>query len=627
MKTLLNTTLAATAAALLAPFAAAQISFERIAPENSILVAGVQNVSAARARFERTSLHALWRSDEMQDLRSEMMAEIEGGLAEVMRELGVDREDFVLPTGSVGLALFAVIDPEIGMPAPAFITFADYGEGADNLQRLLDAVLERGREDGEFETEERDILDRTVLSITFARDEADWDVEGDEDDWGFDDEEDDWGVDDEDDAWGDEEDWEFEEDPLGMGSSFDVFRTVHLVREGSSFLLCSDLGSITEVLDRLDNDRVSGLSEREDYRTALDMIGANDAYAILMTRDLAQLVQAFDQTGMAMMFVPMIQGLVGNMSSISTGVMFDAPEAMVRSNFAVHMPQGKRGLTDLMDVSAPRGPLPAFVGEGAYSYTSVNFAFNRIVEAAQQYVQENPMLAMMGGAEMLDEVEPIIRPLFESLGSRVHMVGKLERPLTAQSNQSVVAVETTNPEQFEAILAGLAEEYGIEAQDFNGHRLYTGSMPGMMMPNMGVPMPEMALGIGGGYIFMGARPAVEQSLNATGGDQAKVLARNPQLARVLESIPDVPLVSWGYADVVTTIEATVESQRIAMEQMRDEFPWMDEMEGEDPFSEFVQKIDYDLIRRYIGPSVTWLRSTDTGFVGSALYFEPLQRSE
>lgn len=580
-----------------------QISFERVAPENSIVVVHVHDATTTEARLKKTALHDLWRSDEMREMREKWSAEIEEGFEEALQEAGIEREDLGWPTGTIGFALFPVIDPEIGMPSPAFVLLADYGERADAMERAINALLEHGRGENEIELDEREILGRTVRSVTFVQGDVDWEMD-DDDDWGFN---------------------HMGMRGIGAGGAAgpdDSFRELHLVREGGNFILCNDLGSITEILDGLDNNQASGLTDRVDFQAAVDQLGSNDAYAVLLTRDLMQLVQGVDPTGMAMMLPPMLRSLFGEIGALSTSVLLDAPDAMIRQNVGVYMPRGKGGLTALMDVSTPRGALPSFVGPDAYSYSSINFNFRGLPDAAQRFVQANPMLQMWGAGEQLAAIDPILRQMTGTLGSTVHLFSTLTRPIGADSASSVVAIESSDTQQFETLFAEMAAGMGMEGRDFLGHRIYS-SGPMMMPGGMGgMGMPEISVGIGAGHIFAGQTLGVEQALRAAAEpDRVAGLAEDAEYRRAVSLIPETPLVSWGYSDIVTTIEATLKVAQAAneqmMEEMREQFPeWAEEMdeEDDDPFA----ALDFDLLRRYIGPSVTWMRSTDNGFVGTTL---------
>jgi len=90
------------------------------------------------------------------------------------------------------------------------------------------------------------------------------------------------------------------------------------------------------------------------------------------------------------------------------------------------------------------------------------------------------------------------------------------------------------------------------------------------------------------------------------------------------------MVTWGYSDVVQSTEVTIEVQELAnaalMEQMREEFPeFADELEAEQGgMPDFLKDVDYDELRRYVGPIVWFVQSTEDGFVGRSYLLGPAE---
>ena len=60
-----------------------------------------------------------------------------------------------------------------------------------------------------------------------------------------------------------------------------------------------------------------------------------------------------------MMIEPMLNQMVGDIRGLGYAVRLDAPDAMLEQTMAVHMPNGRSGLTSLLDTAAPRGTIPS----------------------------------------------------------------------------------------------------------------------------------------------------------------------------------------------------------------------------------------------------------------------------
>lgn len=577
----------------------AQTSIENLAPENSLFIAGAKNLQTTMDHLQRTKLWSLWQNDQLKALRADTIKQMGEQVDRFLQDIGAEEESLTPPSGAVGIALFPVMDEELGTNSLGLLAIADYGDNAERTHKLIEAALTRGERDGRLEFEQKAVLGRDVFVVDMAKLAAKAEDEGEDDE--------------------DEFDMMF---PVpGAQEVLDGLDTLHYVRDGNVLLISSDLGVLTESLERVDGKGRPGVAQRDDFKAVLSGVGEQDGFAVLLTRDIMQIIGGMDPMLAAMQ--PSIRALVGEVRGYGLGMRLDGPKAMVEQNLFVYMPNGKRGLTALLDKPAPRVNLPAFAGQDGVSYTSFNFEFRRIAEVLRSVVASNPMLQMQAG-EALNQVEPIINQLTAALGTQVHITKSATRPFTADSSQTIVAIEAKSPQEFENALAVFAGDMGLEARDFLGQRIYSmdPAMMGMMMPMGGVPPQAMSLGIGGGFVVLGTTPSVEQALRSTGQvpGGAAGLAAEKQFQRATAVLSPEPLVAWGYSDTIASMEATMVVQRESMqktiEQMRQ---WDPEtaQEMEESMAKqmgFLNKLDFALMRRYIGPASWQVRSTNDGFI-------------
>jgi hypothetical protein len=587
------------AVAISAP-AIADLTIDQIIPENAVVVMGVHDVERSLERFRNTPMHSLLHAPEFREQRDHMTKEFMDGWAEFLAEMGVDDDLRAWPTGTVGMGMYPVMDPELGMPVLAMIAFAQFGEQMDGVMELVRKGIAKAEEDGAIKYEELDILGRAVHVLDFG-------------------------------AVAEAIEDEFDDDPFGMmmmmpdfSQLFDSFKRMYLVREGDGLLLGSDLGSLTESLERKDRN-VAGLGSREEYRRVLDQLGTNDAFGMIMTRDLVQMISSADQTGMMMMAGSMASGIFGDIRSVGMSVRLDSPSAMLEQRLALYMPRGKGGLTRLFDVKEPREDLPRFTGPDSTMFLSMNFAFDRLADVIRDIIRSNPML-QMGAGEAFDQVEPTIREVAAMLGPRIYANNAMTRPIAMDSASMLMAIDCRDEQAFENFFSQHAPAMGFEPRDFLGRRIYTMSDDmGMMGMMMGMEAPSISVGIGGGYVFVGTTVGVEQSLRIVSQqDRLPSLADDPAYERAIAVLPQRPLMMWAYSDLATSMEASMKmselNRREMMERMRQDFPDIAaEMEGEGRFGQGVDQIDWDLIRRHIGPSVSYVEPTDDGFL-SVTYF-------
>ncbi len=586
----------------------AQTTIERIAPENSVFVIGVKNAQESMQRVQRTGLWSFWQSNEMKALRADLVKELSEGLDKAFRELGVEEGSLVPPTGALGLAVFPVMNQETGMPQAALLIMADYGENAEKTNELILAALDYGEKEGNLEYEEEDIAGRTLYVIDLAsmNDDADEDM----DDFG--------GM----------------GGMMPMGDPSDMFEGIeklYYVRDAGVLMFGTDLASLTEALEAVDGRGRAGVGERAEFRGVMDQIGENDIYAVLLTRDIMDLLAASDPMGMMMMMRPTLRALVGEVQGYGMGARFDTPAAMVEQSLGIYMPRGKRGLTALMDRPAPRAMLPAFISSDTISYSSFTFNFSGLMGVIRDVINSNFMLQAQAG-EWLDQIEPVVNQVTATLGTQIHSASTLTKPITAGSNQMLTAIECTNPTEFENLFASVAAQAGMEPRDFLGQRIYTldGAMLGMMMGGMpGAEVPSISLGIGGGFVMIGTTPAVEQGLRATGERGAAGLTDNARFRRAMAALSNEPVVAWGYSELVDTIESAILQQLMQQEQFIEELrqwgddEFADEVQADiDEQRAVIQKINFDQMRQYFGPSSWEVRSVADGFIARSYLLAP-----
>lgn len=575
----------------------AQVSIENVVPENSVMIASVHNVDATMKRLERTRLYELWKHDSFASLRGDAMEDMVKELHETMRELGMDPEQLACPSGSVGIAMFPLTDPELGMPMPGLLGMADFGDRADDITELIDAAIQRAEREHGFEYEVRDVSGRDVYILNMASLQEK----------------------DEDDRPGEPHHHQFQQPDIS-----ERFDMMHLVRDGNTFMFSNSMEVVTDVIDRIDGRLDGRFADRNEFRAIRDQIGENDAYAVFLTRDAMSLVAAADPMGMAMMAGPIIQSVFGDIRGFGMGVRVDGPKAMIESRAAAYMPSGKSGLMKLVDVQSPREDIPAFVGPNAYGYNRFMFAFNEVTSVLRGIVQSNPLLQMQVGPEY-DQIEPTIDQFCALLGPNIYSVNSMNRPIDVDNVHFLMAIECNDVEAFENLISEYTPMLGLEARDFLGHRIYTaegGMMPMMMNGDTG----SISLGLGGGYVMYGQTQSVEQALRAISQpDGAPSLRDEPTYQRAIGFLDDRAVSSWSYTDLVDSVEAQISVFHAAMREAMGEFAF-DEMDPElaaqmRRSEKWFDKIDFDLVRQYIGPSVSQVYSTDEGFIMESYLLE------
>jgi len=581
------------AVGLCAAPAVAQMTIERVAPENSVFVMGMPSVETSRERFANTPLYDLWMSDEVKALREDDDMDLFEQLFKFLDDLGVDRNELSLPSGPMGFAFYPTINADTGMPAPAMLGFADFGAKGEATGALMLAMLDRGERDRILEYEVKEILGRTVYEIHFASDDD---------------------MDDFDDF--DDFDFMMFPDPADL---FGDMSTLYYMHDGGIIMLASDLGGITEALDRMDGNARDTLSEREDFRAVMGQIGRDDFYAVLLTRDIMQMISAMDTSGMLMFVQPTIQALFGDIRGYGMSARVDGDQGMLEARYSAYIPAGKVGLMRLMDVNAPRSAIPGFIGPDTVSYSQSHIQFDQVVDIVRSVVNSNPFLQMQAG-EIMEMVEGPVAEILATLGSQIHVATTVSRPIQADSVTNLIAIEARDQQQFENLFGQFAPQMGLESRDFLGNRIFSADFGGMM----GGGMDTFAVGVGGGHVFAGPIAGVEQAMRSVGqADQMPSLDAEPDYRQSIAALGQRAINGFSFVRFVDMMESSIVSaqlqQREMMERIRRDHPeWADQMGGDDDMPE----IDFDLMRRYLGPMIGELRSTDDGYVGSVYFLAP-----
>jgi hypothetical protein len=569
-------------------------SIEKIAPENTLLILGTRNGAQAFENLKKTPLWTMWQSDKMQTMRADAMKQMDEGLAEMFKELGVEEDALHPPTGSVGVALFTVPDPDLGVPQLSVMAVGDWGENAEKMDALVKAALAKGVTDEKISFEEKDVAGRNVHVIDLSKLRPE----------------------------------EPEEDEARMPMEVPLpdpddlvkgMTKMHYLRDGSTIMLCSDLTALTDALDAIDGkaDEARSFAQRKDFQETLALVGSeSDGYGVLLTRDIMDVVAAGNP--MMAMAKPITRLVVGEVAGYGVALRFDADGAIAQQTVGVFMPEGKAGLTELLDRPAPRGSVPGFAAAGSLSYSSFNFDFSGVMNVIKTALTSLPF---PGAAEGIPEMEKNLGPILAALGSKVHSASMN----AGGKQQGVLALECKDPQSFENAFGAAAGQGGLEARDFLGQRIYTmeGDMT-QMMPVVGGGMggESLSIGIGGGHVFIGPTPSVEQALRTTGQPDAAGagLAQDEMFQRATNFLGNEPVVAWGYIDTIASAEAGVkrqeETMREAIEQMKEFDPETAAEMEKDLAAQAGAAKDFDpaFFKQYIGPSTWKMTSSDKGFV-------------
>ncbi len=576
----------------------AQPTIDRLAPENSIVVAGIDDFKSSLKAFKKTPLWDLWQSDEFAEMLQEPLEDMHEELAETLEELGLEMDDLSWPQGPVGLAIYpgSPNDPDSG---PGYLVLADYGVKSLRMNRVLNAVMDKVREEHDIEIPEQDVLGRTVYSINLAElagEELDLDAVR-----------------------------EFDQmmnmppmvDPAQMVERFSV---AHVVRDGRRFMVSSNLDVLRDALELVDDDGRSGLSDRADFQGVMGQIGESDCYTVVLLRDLAGLMPGDPTIMMAQM---MLQQIVGDIQAFGLGVHIGDGAVMIEETLTVYMPNGKTGLTTLLSHETPQGKAPAFVGPDTVAYSRFNFKFDGVMDFLRGLGAANPMIGAQLNA-MLVEYGPTVEKVCSALGPEVHSTVKIARPMTLDSLKTLYAIESSRPGDVEEVLVEYAAGMGLEPRDFLGHRIYSMDFNPMAMGMggmAGMGGEGFSIGFGGGYVMIGNTSAVEDGLRATANADMPELVDDPAYRRAVRALSAPRSIGWGVMSMVDYVDYFKNLSTMMQVQMLEQMKEWDPEYAREMEEEFAaeadmpwENFDAEMLERYVGP-ISWeIRDHTDGFV-------------
>jgi len=545
------------------------LSIRSIAPVKSFAFLAVDDVQGTVARFQKTPLYEMWRSDTVQNAVAEEWKEFQEGINKRLQELGLPEDTLSWPR-SAGLAATLERNEEIDELEPVVTIVADWGDGADKMNAFFEANINDLAKKSPERVSTKDLRGRRATIIEMPRTAAKPAN-----------------------AFG-------EQDPMEQLGSFD---TLVFVRDGNRFLATTSLDSMEDALTAIDVPPKSLVTDEEDAREALTQLGSGDAIAILRTGPLQPLVQEAGG-GMMAIAAPMLTQLFGDIQAYGFSATVDGSVGQIDSAITVFSPGGRKGLLSLFG-SSPAAAAPAIVPADAIGYGRMNVAFGEVMKIVESTVAGLPEMYAGEIEPMLQAYGPVLTKAFAALGPEIHVFTTVSQPITPESQASTTAIACSDEQAVLPLVNLFAPQLGFQSRDFIGQTIFSSEA-----------FP-MAIGFGGGHMIIGTTSNVEQALRATGQGGAPG-ARPGAETSAMALLPRSPVVGWGWFDTVAGFEVT---RQVALsgEGHSETNDFIDErgkqveeivgVEMPTKMLETLRKMDSEFVSRYVGPQL-WQFSAD-----------------
>jgi hypothetical protein len=586
-----------------------------LAPQRTFAVVSVPNWAELARGFEGSSLGKLWEDRRVQAFVDKLLEDETKDFKEFLEAARVETRDLKPPAGQVGIALF-LPEPDggdaaarAGLPDPHLLAVADLGEHTEAWEEALERLIDHGLDEKRITIEDDSYAGNDIRVIKPIYPEVDED--DDEFDW------------EEDEGWG---------GLAGLlGGSADKPRNLYIVRIGAVMIASTDLPTLEVAIDSIGGKKMDVLGDTDAFRSAAAQrragAGAGElAYGLFFPKPfLDQQIRMMDQMPGGGNFGGLMQAVgIGNVQALSLGLRLNTDDAASEISLGVLMPQRTGLLSLLMEAPAAFEP-PAFVSPDAADITSFNIDFPRIPEVLRSIFGTFPEEQRRQILGMMDQFANIINPTFEAMGPEVHYITTYRYPLGAESEQQTVVVQLRDQQVVSNTVDFLlAQAPGmVEPREFEGNMIYSDS----------TGMVPLALGIGFNRLFVGSSAGVENAMRMAGRADGGKLGDEPRFRDAVRPLSPGGVV-YSFTDVEQTLRWTYWEFQNELKIFEDRLNEFGDFYTDEQKREIIQRYREDLpkwvdslppieiIREFLGDSVTELHAIDNGFRGRTLILRP-----
>ena len=572
-------------------FAVADVQIQDVVPETTIAVISTSNVGKVITQLKESGVCST-----MCDLVSSINEQVgsdtwpieSAQYTEVLEQLGIDKETWTPPTGNFGLALYPVLDYEVGSVGIGLFGMIELDDSL--YEDIFSTKLEEfaAKSEVEYETVNlsgRDVwmIQHDVLTATASP-------------------------------------------PPDLNIDPNAFSRTYFVYADGYLLFGSEPDAIASAFSAIDGEpETKTLASNSDYLSLLDACGTDgDIFAAVILTNLADTIIQMDSSGMSMMFLPTIKAAIGDVDGIAESVKISpSSEVFVEATYTALMNDGRTGLLGLIGSNATSEPMPSFVSPDALSYTQGQIELAKIAPLIKETIMSSPILGMQMSGQM-ENMENGFNLFFNPLGSRYHTFSTGELPLNTNSVGYLFAIECTDEEAFGNALSLTLPMLGATPSDFLGNQLFTVDFSDAMP--MPVPYPmEFSFGVGGGYAFIGTTSTVENALRVIANPKGNKVSFDSNEALSMLSTEEVS--SWGYVDLKKSMELQTAMSEAMYEDMFDEMEAYDPEMGAEMREEFekgteLQSKIADAVSSLLGPMAWNMTADDSGLTAHVIMLKP-----
>ncbi|MBL0870239.1 MAG: hypothetical protein IBJ18_06635 [Phycisphaerales bacterium] len=517
-----------------------------VSPQTVYLVT-VDNASAAKEQWEKSGLGKLFTSDQFKAVFEAISDEAKkagAGEANAMRkwleDAGVKVDELPYPTGTTGVAFIAHVDAKTNLPELRFVAVAQFGDQADKFAEAVDKVL------AEMEKKKlATITDQEMAGVQGKKVVLNKPEKPKKDEKKADEE--------------DEMDFDLEGDSRPFEEGF-------YARSGETFIFGATADTVESVLDHL-TGKAKGdtLSSTATYELARRQQPPNTIASLTwyiepisaMVKDLkgklpernwekpesslAGMVRSFqDETG-SVAYAAL--GIMGT-KAVTASVALETETAVAEARLSM-LTTNRKGLLTLLEPFGSAPEAPAFAGADAAGLATFKVKFNKIFDTARETLKSMPAESRQQLEPTIMQAESFAGPVLANLGPEVYLVTNIDQPLGPDSSHIFGAAKLSDATPLVNLLTAFGAQAGLKPREFEGHTIYD--------PPQQAFGPQISLGIGLGYLFVGSTKDVENALR-TGGRTDGPRLNTEARFKAAGKVTNPESFAFGYTDMAQTIK-------------------------------------------------------------------------
>ena len=554
-----------------------------IAPTGTFFIMGADATETMCERFNGNPLGGLWKTGAVQKTIGRAFENIRDEMAEGFAGSGLDIESMELPA-NLGIAFYSDLDEETGQSKSFMLGYGDWEAEGKNAE-MMATLRDSWQKDDGIDLDSKEIRGREVVVLTRVEEAGQKDPA--------------------------DEFAEMDDMMMMLGDPSEMapdFATMYMVQDGPRFIMANDLLAIDDALAIFDGDDAKVIGSTEDWTNTLKQLDGAEAYAVLLTDPLQDLLAPIFM-GPAGMVKPMIGEMFGDIRGYGFGLSMpeDPSVASMVLTASILAPDDKSGIMGLLLEQDEVGQAPPkVIGDEAIGYGRMNFDFKGLMPLVEKMSAAMPM----GGEEMdgmVDQFGPMVTPALESLGPAIHVM--------TTTGGTTLVIPTSDAQKMQPLLAMMGPGMGLQPRDFLGETMWTGE--------------GMGACVAGNWFVLGNDKGTEQvirGLNAGAADHP--ISKLRLFTDSVNRMPGGDAVGWGYVDVVQQFASSrgMAEQMMGMLDAQGEFG-PENASGADEITEAVIDLMEDLspdeLARFVGPTVWKFSGDDLGWVYRQWFLPPV----